>query len=258
MNTIENYQKLMKCTKDYLYNVENNFKNFRDDSIIVNKIPPKNLLSKKRVKTKKKYIVNGKKLSPKIIRNIEIIKYLQQEFFDYNLVDNYIQNAKSEIENLIYNQNNNIDIFIKRVEKDCNSIKLRFDRIFSENELNHINKRHLYQSLFLIRAFLFDFISWFENSVKESSSPIKINKIKTNCNPSLFAWLFTELAKKGFIETPLRSGETNYTGLAKEIFNHFEINTTLENLIKEMNPNKNSLSDTKRAKFNIPEQSDLN
>lgn len=82
-------------------------------------------------------------------------------------------------------------------------------------------------------------------------------KLKFNGSPALFGFLITELAKKGYIEYPLRSGDPNYTGLAKICFSLFEIQTTSENLIREFNPNKNSLSETKRRKFSIPEKSDV-
>jgi hypothetical protein len=55
----------------------------------------------------------------------------------------------------------------------------------------------------------------------------------------------------------LHNGEASYAGLAKDCFNAFEIKTTLDNLIRDMNPDKCSLSETKRNKFNIPQLADL-
>ena len=85
----------------------------------------------------------------------------------------------------------------------------------------------------------------------------KIEKIKWKASPSIFGFLMNELVKHGYIEPPLRGGEYNFTGLAKLCCSYFEINSPLENVIKELNPNKNALSDVKRAKFTIPELSDL-
>jgi hypothetical protein len=82
-----------------------------------------------------------------------------------------------------------------------------------------------------------------------------LQKIKWKGSPAQFGYLFTELVKNDFLETPVHNGEPNFTGFAKQCWEHFEINTTLENLIKEMNPKKNTLSDTKRIKF--PKLSDL-
>jgi len=83
-----------------------------------------------------------------------------------------------------------------------------------------------------------------------------LKKIEWKGSPALFGYLFTELVKNGFIEPPLYNGEPSYSGLAKLCFQYFNVNeTTLDNLKKEMNPNKNTLSETKRAKF--PNLSDL-
>ena len=91
----------------------------------------------------------------------------------------------------------------------------------------------------------------------EQTSSTDIQKLKWNCPPSVLGWLITELANKGYIEYPLYNGEPNPTGLAKTCFGIFELDTTKENLIKEFNSNKNTLSDTKIAKFTIPVLKDL-
>lgn len=91
----------------------------------------------------------------------------------------------------------------------------------------------------------------------------KMGKIKWKGSTALFGYLFLELIKYGYIEPPLRNGETNYSAFARLCYQYFEVSnkrgelTTLENLEKELNPNKCSLSDTKRAKFTIPDLSDL-
>jgi hypothetical protein len=82
-------------------------------------------------------------------------------------------------------------------------------------------------------------------------------KIKSNAPPALLAHVFHELALKGYIEFPMYAGEINLTGLARHVFEVVEIDTTLNNFIKEMNPGKNTLSLTKRQKFNLREIKDL-
>lgn len=85
-----------------------------------------------------------------------------------------------------------------------------------------------------------------------------LKKIEWKGSPASFGYLFLELVKNGFIEPPLRNGEPNFTGLAKLCFQYFNVkNTDLEYLTKQLNPNSNLLSDTKRAKFTIPNISDL-
>ena len=94
--------------------------------------------------------------------------------------------------------------------------------------------------------------------LKNMVKPVLTNeKIKWNGSPSQFGFLINSLVTKGFIEPPLYNGETNFSGLARLCYDHFDIETTIGNLTKEVNPEKNSLSDTKRSKFDIPNLSDL-
>lgn len=96
-----------------------------------------------------------------------------------------------------------------------------------------------------------------DDSEDKVSIENSITKLKTNASPSVFGFLITELVNKGFLEAPLRGGEINYTGLAKLCYSIFDTGSTLENIIKEINPKKASLSDVKRAKFSIPNITDL-
>ncbi len=115
---------------------------------------------------------------------------------------------------------------------------------------------------------------WIETKRKEmnpnptdqvTGKPIQAGeKIKWKGTPSQFGYLFLELVKHGFIDPPLYNGETNHTGLARLCYEYFDIDTTPGNLTKELKPDnkitgerKNTLSDTKRAKFTIPYLSDL-
>jgi hypothetical protein len=94
--------------------------------------------------------------------------------------------------------------------------------------------------------------------LKNSMKPVPTNdKIRWKGTPSQFGFLINRLVCHGFIDPPIYNGETNFTGLARLCYDHFEIETTLGNLTKEVNPEKNTLSDTKRAKFTIPDLIDL-
>ena len=98
----------------------------------------------------------------------------------------------------------------------------------------------------------------FEKMQNENAKQnVNVEKLKWNCSPSILGYLITELANKGYIEYPLYNGEINPTGLAKICFAIFDTNSTLDNLKKEFNPNKNTLSETKRKKFKIEELKDL-
>ena len=107
-------------------------------------------------------------------------------------------------------------------------------------------------------------------SEKQDKPTLSNNKIKWNGTPSQFGYLFLELVKHGFIEPPPHGSEWSYSGLAKQCYQYFHIEskpgklTTLENLIKELQPDniktgnrKNTLCDSIRAKFTIPDLPDL-
>jgi len=117
-------------------------------------------------------------------------------------------------------------------------------------------------------------IDWIEEKRKELSQQTAkdrgaevptLKKIEWKGSPALFGYLFTELIDKGYIEYEKHGTERSYQGTAKLFFNHFNVYnkkgelTTLQNLEKEFNPAsaKQTLSDTKRAKFTIPNLSDL-
>lgn len=127
----------------------------------------------------------------------------------------------------------------------------------SQEEYNfNENERRKREEILEIKKNLIEQIKQGRNETATTTNNIK--KLKWNCSPSILGYLITELANKGFIEYPLHNGEINPTGLAKICFDIFEIDSSKENLIKEFNSNKNSLSDTKRAKFfSLPELKDL-
>lgn len=120
----------------------------------------------------------------------------------------------------------------------------------SLSDSNIIERRHV-----IIRE-------WIEEKKDELKESLNVtqatrNKITWKGTPSQFGYLFLELTKQGFIELPSHAGNGSYSGLAKRCFESFDIKTTVENLKKEMNPDKNSLSQGKRVKFTIPNISEL-
>jgi hypothetical protein len=91
----------------------------------------------------------------------------------------------------------------------------------------------------------------------ELNLEVKKEKVKWKASPALFGFIFNELAFKGFIEQPLKNGEVNSTGYSRILKSIFDIDSTEGTLKKEFNPNSNSLSETKKVKFTIPELYDL-
>jgi hypothetical protein len=105
----------------------------------------------------------------------------------------------------------------------------------------------------------FDRLTQEDRPEKANVNALKAEKLRWSGTPSQFGYLLLELAKKGFIDLPTTGGEASYAKYAKvssELFD-FQTPTTLENLKKEFNPNKNTLSETVRSKFSIPELTEI-
>ena len=141
---------------------------------------------------------------------------------------------------------------------------------FSEGDENQIRKAFLEKEVSLFTGFIKGsnsdhdklqmtrYIEDCQNEIEPNGKPIQAGeKIKWNGTPSQFGYLFLELVAKGFINPPLYNGESNYKGLSRQCYQYFEIKTTSGNIEKELNPDKNTLSDSKRAKFTIPDLSDM-
>ena len=100
-----------------------------------------------------------------------------------------------------------------------------------------------------------------ENSKQKEQILNSAKRAKLNWlgSPSQFGYVFLELAKKGFIELPPTSGQGSYSRYAKVCWDLFDFQkaTTPENLQKEMNPTKNTLSESVRSKFEMPSQNEI-
>jgi hypothetical protein len=100
-----------------------------------------------------------------------------------------------------------------------------------------------------------------DKSQKSEESP----KIKWNGNASQLGFIINQLAKNGFIQFPFRKSEINYTELARQVLNAFELNkeTNEKYMATQINidSNENKLSEENkiRLKFsdNFPYCKDL-
>lgn len=88
------------------------------------------------------------------------------------------------------------------------------------------------------------------------SVPIE-NKLKWLGTPAQFGYIINELVEKGFIECPTTHASPSISKLAKVCLEIFELGSTPQNIEKELNPEKNTLSVHKRKYFNIPNVSEL-
>lgn len=82
-------------------------------------------------------------------------------------------------------------------------------------------------------------------------------KIKWMGSPSSFGYLIIKLVEGGLIEMPATHRNGSYSKLSKLLCQYFDLNSTKGNIEKEVNPDKNSLTDAKRALFEIPDLKDL-
>lgn len=97
----------------------------------------------------------------------------------------------------------------------------------------------------------------------ETRSIINGNRIKWIGKVSHLGYIMGLLAENGYIEVPKHksgkaAGKVNYSQLAKQLSNIFEYEgCSIENLEKELNPEKNSMSETNKQEIFIPAQHGL-
>lgn len=174
-----------------------------------------------------------------------------------NRIDNFKRSLllKVEIKNQLKNKNSNIEkreYLIEVLERM--RIGYRFSQEDSIDGIEFVDEEDV--ALRFVELEL-EYLTKLDE-LEHLSDKRNIEKIRWKGSPALFGYIFLELIEKGYIEPPLYAGDWNYQGLAKLCFQCFNVNnTTIENLIKEMNPKKHYLSETKKAKFTIPQLSDL-
>jgi hypothetical protein len=201
---------------------------------------------------------------------------LPRESFDIEIIENDKESfARAEvIWNKLHENSENTLKFIHEKFSELLCFNIPFILEFFEYHLIRYYQKHgnTRPFLYFLQEILPDFqsisdprrktiIDWIDakkNEIKNEVQQVQpLKKIKFNGTPSQFGYIFLELIKHGHVEPPLHNGEPNYAAFARLCFDYFDISTTLGNLTKELNPSSNKLSDTKRAKFSIPDLSDL-
>lgn len=145
-------------------------------------------------------------------------------------------------------------------EKIYANFKQGYDSIIEVKEIDFSNENkflRIHDYLEVIRGSVMAEYEGFLDNYQIDSIVNQCEKIKFNGSPSVFAYLMKELAEKGFINYPLKNGEINFTGFCKMLTAHFDLDSSESNLIQEFKPSSGSLSETKKAKFTIPELKDL-
>lgn len=83
-----------------------------------------------------------------------------------------------------------------------------------------------------------------------------IRKLEWNAKPAQLAYLLNELNNKGWLRAPLTNGEVSSQKMANLCDKIFSFNGTKRSLSNSLNK-EYSLSDTKQAKFAIPDLKDI-
>lgn len=100
-------------------------------------------------------------------------------------------------------------------------------------------------------------------SSQEPQPPEPGVKLKWNCQPAVAGFIISELIRAGYIDPPTTNGEMSNAKLAAVCNQIFDIRgkedkpTTLDYLKNVVDPERNTLSPTKRAKLKLPDLSDL-
>lgn len=173
-------------------------------------------------------------------------EYLNESLDELEVIRNRLTELETVKEKIDYLERCKTDRLFKHSVQDKISTSLKDNNLINLQEFD------------LALKFIELELGYIEKSGTGTGAEVlKMKKIKWTGTPSQFGYLFTELIRQGFIEPPLYNGEMNIKGFARLCWECFDINTTPQNLEKECNPNKNDLSETKRAKFTIPNISDL-
>jgi len=126
---------------------------------------------------------------------------------------------------------------------------------FSDEFVKYHSDYHTYKNKNLMKSYKSHLESIIEGYNK--SKPAKNDKLQWLGKPSQFAFIFRELAIKGFIELPLYNGESNFKKIGEVLLEVFEVqkSKSTKNILSEFS--RCTLSDTMKAKFTIPGIEDI-
>jgi hypothetical protein len=136
-------------------------------------------------------------------------------------------------------------------------IIIRLRSILAVNSIPINLKFELDKYLYVLDAIQGCYTKRINNEETIEREQVKEKKLKWCGKPSHLAFIINELVEKGFIDSPKSKGDTSYKKLADEVLSAFDVDTTEQNMQKELNPNKNTVGDFNRMKITIPNISDL-
>ncbi len=97
-------------------------------------------------------------------------------------------------------------------------------------------------------TYFYNYIKQYTVENSETIIDRSVTKLKWNGTPSQFGFILLELIDKGYIEKPAKG----YRKTAEILLSHFDIDTTVGTLEKEINPNGNSMALESYTQIKIP------
>lgn len=204
-----------------------------------------------------------------IIKKKNLKLYLNLIYTEINEHLSFLKDNDARL-SFINNQKEIIDIQLIALITKTKELKSMYPKIKSKEESNdtniHLSKlkldyllvEYVKTALRGVRTYLKLKILAIHLAERESSVIIydELQKIKWLGTPSQFSHIFTELAKRGFIEIPPTRGQGSSRKFAKMLFQYFDIKTTEDNLISEFQK-ESSLTYANKSMFSIPDIKDI-
>ena len=86
-------------------------------------------------------------------------------------------------------------------------------------------------------------------------------RLTWSCKPAVAGYIISELIRAGYVEPPTTNGDLSYSKLAdicNQIFKVAQHSPTRDSWRNVIDPNRNTLSEIKRAKIKLPDSSEIN
>ncbi|QHV97283.1 hypothetical protein [Spirosoma endbachense] len=88
----------------------------------------------------------------------------------------------------------------------------------------------------------------------------RLNKLTWSCKPAVAGYIISELIRAGYIEPPIKNGELSLNKLANicsQLFDVSGYSPSRDSWRNVVDPERNALPDSKRAKLNLPDLDQL-
>lgn len=108
---------------------------------------------------------------------------------------------------------------------------------------------------FIEKSLLYSDANTINDTLSTENQKVSPEKIKWTGTPAQFGHIFRELADRGYIEEPKTRAKESNAAYARLLLQHFEVEGSNKTIEHELNPNQNSLTETRS--FKIPDQKSL-